>query len=56
MTQTAKYSSDVENLSINDGGNSWERQRSSDEIKSFLQRRFNIVGELDANEYETISL
>ena len=55
MTSTSKYSSDVEMMAINDGGNSWDRQRSSEEIQTFLSNRFNVIGELDASEYEVIA-
>lgn len=51
MTQTSKYSTDVENLTISENVPTWSRERSSDELSSFVERHIGLVGELDPAEY-----
>lgn len=51
MTNTSKFSQDVETLKINDGGHSWDRARTDGELSSFRERLIAKVGELDPTEY-----
>jgi hypothetical protein len=55
MTTTSKYSSDVENLTIQENVPTWNRERTHEELSSFVERHLSVVGELDASEYEFVA-
>ena len=51
MTNTSKYTPDVEAMTINSDDVSWSRERTHEELSSFVERHLSLVGELDDSEY-----